>query len=301
MSKQKVSRAADWTVAPMSVHLHVPMPPGVAPPVPLPHVEIPTPMQYPPGKWAHAFTKSVFHKGTTLALDGHDCGVGILHVSVPPLPANLLLALIIPFSSRKMNFSASTVLMDGSATGVSDHLGVPTPMSACAEPISLPVVFPITNSLNTVNVGATVGDLLAGWAGIAVSAVFDSIFEATLGRFFEKKAFDLGMMVVGKFLGFGPDPKGVAKFAAKAAVGLLMGAVNHVRTGKGSYSVGAGNRVYGIKFSVKTDGKGGKTIGVKVWGFGHKSGSEVNFGGHSPSGGHAAEITPVLLPQEKPL
>ena len=104
--------------------------------------------------------------------EGHDVGMLIPDVTIPFV--NQWYAVMWPFSSRKVMFSASTVKMDGVPAGAASILGFP--MMTCGDPMSLPSSFPITNCLNTVIVGLTFKDIMMGWLKISLSLVIDAIF-----------------------------------------------------------------------------------------------------------------------------
>jgi hypothetical protein len=240
VAKQKVTVTTDLCIVPMTVHTYIPLPPGVGAPAFLPHLEIPVPAFWPPGNGAglNKFTSSVFHLGLPIALEGHDCGILIVHVSVPVWPTNAVFVLIIPFSSRKMMFSASTVKMNGTATGTSDLLSVPTPMLACADPVSLPVCFPLTNATNTVCVGMTLGDYIAGYAAILITMAADALTA---------DPFDWGSAIRGKLFGAGD----LKEWVVKTGAGILTGLIKIVATGEGSFDIGVGNPLGGVKITVK--------------------------------------------------
>jgi hypothetical protein len=117
-------------------------------------------------------TTKVTHKDMRIVLDGHDCGVMIPDVTIPPV--NAYYPLIWPFSSRKIAFSASLVQMEGTATGCADMAaGLPLPMMTCGNPISAPTAIVLSNVLNTVVVGMTPWDVFFGYAGIVASILVD--------------------------------------------------------------------------------------------------------------------------------
>lgn len=235
MSKQKVSITNDVALVPWSFHMFIPVPPAVAPPVILSHLEMPVTIHWPPGHGLgqNKLTSTVFHRGKTIAKSGHDCGTMIPHVSVPPAPVNLLLATIIPFSSRKMMFDASTVKMDGDPVGTSDLLAIPTPMVFCAAPVGIPGCFPITNVTNTVNVGMTVGDFVAGAANIGFSMAADIVS--------------------------GHLPPGISDLVGvgiKTFASIATGVTKMAFTGEGKAEIGIGTPWFGGKLEVGVDKKG---------------------------------------------
>lgn len=116
--------------------------------------------------------KPVTHKGMWIALDGHDCGMMIPDVTIPPV--NLWYPMMWPFSSRKPSFAASTVKMNGTAVACAQMIGLPPlPMMTCGEPVSVPVCWSALSVTNTVQVGMTFLDLIIGIIGIVASVVTD--------------------------------------------------------------------------------------------------------------------------------
>lgn len=186
----KVSISSDWTtqllgVPTLTTHDYFgPLPPA---PVPAPmmfviHVDIPVPMFWPPGMalGQNKLAAKVLHKGLPVIQDGHDCGALIIHVPTmlppPTQMANALLLLIIPFSGRKTNFSASTVVSQGKATATAIMLDwPPTPMTSCFDPISPPTSTAFSYG-NTVVIQLTMADLIIGWITIAAVMVVEGIF-----------------------------------------------------------------------------------------------------------------------------
>ncbi len=97
-----------------------------------------------------ALSTTVFINNMAAANQFHDIKNLIPHI--PPGP-NVLVAIIIPFSSSKVMLGASTVLVGNKPIGVG-----PAPILNCADPLSMPTgaVIPITN----VFAGVTLADLL---------------------------------------------------------------------------------------------------------------------------------------------
>lgn len=259
----------------------VPPSPVPTPPGPVPHIEIPTTAFWPPGNLVgqNKFSTTVRHQWKTIALEGHDCGIMIVHVSIPPFPINLLLALIIPFSSRKMMFSASTVKINGTATGTSDLLSIPTPMMTCMEPISLPTSFPHTNAFNTVNVGMTWQDFVAGYAAIAISMAADALTAGPGGG--KMDWFDA---IAGKFFGAGS----LKEWGIKTAAGIATGLIKIGLTGEGSFDIGVGSPFLGGKYTVgcKTDEKG-----ERHWSFGPSGNAGPFQGSETTEDGKTSKTT----------
>jgi hypothetical protein len=120
-------------------------------------------------------SKPVYHKRQWIVLDGHDQGMLIPDVTIPFV--NVYYAIMWPLSSRKILFSASTVKMNGTATGCTQLIGLPPlPMMTCGNPISAPTAFSMINFTNTVVVGMTLGDLLIGLLSAAISMALDYVF-----------------------------------------------------------------------------------------------------------------------------
>ena len=214
-------------IPPITMHEYMPPPPQ--PPVPpfVPAFETPTPVMWGPGfaLQQNKLSTTVTHKFQFIMLDGHDCGYMIPHVTIPA--NNLKLMLIIPFSSRKALFAASTVRANGTGIGCAQLLPNPWPMNACASPTGIPCAYPVTNVANNVTAGMTPGDVLAGIVVFAISAIFDIVtYEpSSLGKLLKDS------------LGF-PDPK-------KIALGVVLGAAKIFITGEGSISVGVGSSYAG--------------------------------------------------------
>jgi len=108
-----------------------------------------------------------------MVLDGHDVGMLIPDLTIPL--ANQWYAVMWPFSSRKVMFSASTVKLDGTPAGCAGIVEG-FPMMTCGDPVALPSSFPITNCLNTVIVGLTFKDIMMGLLEISLSLVIDAAF-----------------------------------------------------------------------------------------------------------------------------
>jgi hypothetical protein len=120
------------------------------------------------------FTSTVLHKGGFVMLEGHDHGPLIPDVTIPP--TNLWYAKMWPLSKREVKFSASTVKMNRKAAGCYT-IWPPFVSICCGEPISIPFGYSVICPLNTVRVGMTWGDILAGALSIVVSVVLDIIFN----------------------------------------------------------------------------------------------------------------------------
>ena len=158
-----------------SCHNHlVLMPPGVPVPKPLGlSIEMASVMAHPPGlvTGAHEFTSTVYHNHVWFALEGHDLGPVIMHVSVEP-SIDLLMPMHILKASRKAKFKAGEVKANGKpvacCTMIVDAPAV-TPMMACGD-VPMPVCGTGTALLgSSLIVGMHWIDMAMGWADIAVS------------------------------------------------------------------------------------------------------------------------------------
>ena len=214
-------------------------------------IEAPVNAWWPPGYalGANKFTTSVFHGGMQICLEGHDCGNFIPHLQIAPAPNNLLTLLHIPLSSRKANFSASTVLMDGAPTGCMTMIAwPPTPMTYCSEPIRMPLADAPTSHLNSVEVGMTWGDWLAGAIGIAAGMLLDYVlfrraggtrgFGQSAGKYIAKsKAGQSTSQLLSSSLIGSLKPSFGMNWALKQGVNNLVGAAKIGLTGRGSLGI----------------------------------------------------------------
>lgn len=236
MADQRVSTTQSFILAPPTLHSFTPpATSGV-------HVEMPTPAYYPPGIATHKFAGTVFHYGLPIALEGHDHGNYIPHANAPPWPPNPLLLLIIPFSSRKMMFSASTVKMNGTPAGC-NNLWPPTPGFLCGDPCGMPYKFPVNNLGNTALVGMTGGDYLAGCITIGATMAIDIATGGGPTKYADELAGKLGI------------PTGL-DWVKKTGVGIATGLIKIALTGEGSFDIGVGSDKGGLKVSVKRKKRG---------------------------------------------
>jgi len=116
----------------------------------------------------------VNHLYQPIVLSGHNCGPMIPDVTLP-VPSNQWYPVMWPLSERKITFSASTVKMNGKATGCAQTFGIPPiPMMTCGEPVSAPTARMMAPQLvNSVTVGLTWADLAKGLVSIAASMAID--------------------------------------------------------------------------------------------------------------------------------
>jgi hypothetical protein len=196
-------------------------------------------------------TTTVFHKMMPLALDGHNCGYMIPHVTIPPAPFNTLLTFQILLSSRKMAFSSSTV--KANTAQVACSLMVFLPMMCCANPVTLPTGTAITNIANNVQVGLTWMDVLAGWINIAITMFTDRLLRSKKGpevpKLDTKSLFEKFVMPL--------TAKNWTNLAKKTVVSLATGATRLLLTKEGSLSVKVGSDYanVGLSFAKTKDGQ----------------------------------------------
>lgn len=206
--------------------------PPLSPPNPThPHFEIPTPMMWPPGHalGKNKFTSDVLHQHLPFALEGHDVGPCIGHVSIPP--DNPLLIPTFLGSSRKVNFTAGEVRANGKGVACCYLLPIPfpripSPMSVCGKPVSLPSagtgIAPLIHSLI---VGQHWIDVLADAAALATSMCVQFLMSRGAQSSPSNdwnKAFEDG---VRDFLIGGDPSDGVGKAFRGAAPGMAGGLV----------------------------------------------------------------------------
>lgn len=246
-----------------ATHDFIPLPPAPPVPPPLPAsplslaacaIESPVNAWWPPGAalGSNKFTTSVFHRHMAICLDGHDCGKFIPHVQVAPAPNNTLTLLHIPLSSRKCNFSASTVRMNGKPTACMTAIAwPPTPMTYCSNPMSMPLADAPTAHLNSVVVGMTLGDWLAGAIAIAAGMILEyAMFKAGGGtRGFGQSAgkmiaqsrggASVASLIAPKLIGSLLPANRTAwiNWGIKQGVGVATGLTRIALTGEGSVSV----------------------------------------------------------------
>jgi hypothetical protein len=205
-------------------------------PLPIPfHYELPERAFWAEGAGTHAFTSTVLHRGLRIAQEDHDLGTWLPHIPFAVL--NLIVPLEMMNSSRKMMFAASTVKMNGTPTGCSNTWS--TPMLACSLILPMPA-YP-DNDGNTVLVGMTAGDFIAGWAAVAIAAVVElatfvlSIVGAP--EISDENATKPVLEFVAGELGI---PGGEASDFIKPAAAALSGAYKILNTGEGEIELGLG-------------------------------------------------------------
>ena len=157
--------------------------PPLPPPAPTISIEMIATMMHPPGYvlGQNKLTTTVKHKKMAVVQDGHNCGVFIQDITIPPVNAWYLV--MWPLSSRKTAFCASTVRMNKKPVACTG-LWPPLPMVTCGEPIKTPTAFSLGSLSNTVTAGMTLSDLLSGAVAIYACMAVDAI----AARFLEVKA-----------------------------------------------------------------------------------------------------------------
>jgi hypothetical protein len=130
-----------------------------------------------PGKTVETATSYGMSRGT-------DMGPLIPHYNViPPAPPNLLLPVIILFSGSKSHFGASTVLFEQGQAAFAVAVKVNFNLN-CAGPTMPPLPSGLVIAEpQTVEVGVTVGDMIAGFLHMAV----DLLIQFGLNRLFGGK------------------------------------------------------------------------------------------------------------------
>lgn len=266
-----------------ATHDFIPLPPFPPVPPPMPAaplslaacaIEIPVPAWWPPGYalGANKFTTTVFHSTLAICLDGHDCGKFIVHIQVTPAMNNTLSITQTALSSRKANFCASKVKANGKAIACMTMIAwPPTPMTYCANPISMPLADAVSAYCNTVAVGMTFADWFAGVFAIVAGMILDHLmfksgggtkaFGQAAGKMIAKSAAgkSVASLLASKFIGT-LFPKW-GSWAIKSAVGALTGLVRILATGDGTISVSLpiGGPFLGAKASASIGLKDGKT------------------------------------------
>ncbi len=250
----------------MTAHAYLgPTPPALPPPLSVPMgmaTEIPVPMFWPPGMGMgqNKLTTTVVHKGLSIVQAGHDCGTLIVHVQIIPGPLNTLTLLHIPFSGRKVNFSASTVLSQGKPTACCTMISwPPAPMTVCMDPVSPPLSSAPTSHLNTVVVGMTWGDIILGWGTIAVSMILDYVLsklggpEPPLGDALNALWGAFGKKLLGSALGGGSPGEWAAKQGLAVATGVAQLFLTDAPT---DVKISVGSPFFGFETGVTRDANG---------------------------------------------
>ena len=222
-------------------------PPPIPAPVPAPSVEMVATFLWTLGfvmnqnKFSNG-AKPVTHKGLWVALDGHDSGMMIPDVTIPPAP-NTWYPISWTFSSRKPMLAASTVKMNGTAVACAQWIApIPIPMMTCGEPISAPVCWSAINVLNTLKVGVTWADIGAAVVNVIISVATDLLFNhlgnganSPLGRTFARLGVagdTVGRQFVQNLI--------TNSLKGLSPVAILGGFIPSAMTGNPSTSIGIG-------------------------------------------------------------
>lgn len=261
MTKATIQRdiCINMVVPATATHDFIPLPPFPPVPPPLPAaplslaacaIESPVNAWWPPGYalGSNKFSTTVFHSGMGICIDGHDCGKFIPHVQVAPAPNNMLTLIQIPLSSRKCNFTASTVKLNGKSTACMLMISwPPSPMTYCSNPMSMPLASAPTAHLNTLTVGMTFGDWFAGVFAIAAGMILEWVLFKRSGG---TKGFGRGagkaiaqsragrtvtQLVADQFAA--ATSKNLFKWAAGQGVAVATGAVRIAATGEGTIGI----------------------------------------------------------------
>ncbi len=186
----------------LAVTIHDSSPPA-APPV-LPHVE---------GSmlgYSFVFAKlapRVLVESSCAVQQGHDCGLGIPHVPIPPLPPNPMLVKTIAASSCKAMFGSARVLVQGRP--VAAYSPVIANLLACADPMSLAVGEVPTALLGrTVRVGLTPGDLARGQSDVKIDQLLSVGLRAAFRAVAKGSVDAIGRRIVASWARwrFTPEP-----------------------------------------------------------------------------------------------
>jgi len=312
-----VSISIDFSVGALTHNML--MPPAVPTPVPVPSIEMICTIFWPPGYAVNQnkLTTKETHKGMNFGLDGHDCGMLIPDVTIPP--ANLFYAIMWPFSSRKYIFAASAVKAEGTAVGCATLY---LPLLTCGDPIGAPTTVVMLNLfINNTKVNLTLGDFLAGLLKAAVSMLLDFAFskipgvggsagplgltraalkesmskarDAVASRVLKEGLSTLGGEAVKKFFGWG---------IAKGALGSLAGfGIDVTRREVGdnqnvnpTVKVAAGNHFFGEEVNYSYDG--GVGVGANVPGYSRSYASGTGAVGENPPPAHSGSAFGESVP-----
>lgn len=281
--------------------MHQCIPPPPAPPFFQPSFEMFATQAWTFGlPFANKLTKRTLVNSVPIALAGHDIGPLIPDLTPGcPLPANL--ALMWPFSSRKIMFSSSVSTAEGTPIGCAETLLVPFPMMTCGDPVSAPVILHMTNCINTVKVGMTPGDILLGVSAILISVGTDLLYfglgkarearqaarQATQGAAGKVQASVQRQVLEGlrgKILPwYGDGGLNAAKTAVSAATGFMINAAQGNNTGSIELvNLGPGGSIT-VGYSDEIDAESGESRGLTAEG--GVIGAILGSGGDSGGGG----------------
>ncbi len=223
-------------------------PPAIPAPVPTPSVEMVAPFL-----WIYGFAmnqnkfsngaKPVTCKGTWVVLDGHECGMLIPDITIPPAP-NVLVPLYWLFSSRKPIMAASTVKMNGTPVACAQLLGLPPiPMMTCGDPVGAPTTLSPINLLNRCAVGITWLDILVAVINVAASMAIDYI-ASDRTRVGDRIAKELERRIASEFL------RNVVTNNAKGLLTSMVGFATSGITGNATFSASIGMPFLGAGISI---------------------------------------------------
>lgn len=272
------SRAFDLSYG---VWMHQCIPPPPAPPFFQPSIEMVATQMWTFGlPFANKLSTQTLVNSVPICLAGHDIGPLIPDITPGcPLPANL--AIMWPFSSRKIMFASSVTLVENQGVGCAETLLVPFPMMTCGDPVSAPVIVYMTNCINTVKVGMTPGDILLGVGTILISVGIDLLFfglssaraarqaarqaasevaEEVVERTIQREVLE-GLR--GKILPwYGDGGLNAAKVALSSATGFLINAAQGNNTGDVELAnLGPGGSIK-VGYSDQTDPNTGEATGA---------------------------------------
>ncbi|MBX3249453.1 MAG: hypothetical protein KF901_19915 [Myxococcales bacterium] len=125
------------------------------------------------GMTSHKMSRCVRHRHMRIVLDGHDVGMMLGHVSLPPV--NVLTPSQIIGSARKAFLSARKVQIDGKPVASCEI------MMACANPTSMPAAMSVLRCTNTVVFGMDWVDYVRG----ILLAVGQALIELGVSKLFE--------------------------------------------------------------------------------------------------------------------
>jgi hypothetical protein len=150
--------------------IHNALYPPVVVPAPVPHVSMDTLLGLTLGA---KFTTTVIGPfGFQFIQQGNDSGQIVSHIAIPP--PSVLVPVVIIFGSSKPMFTASTVKMQGKPVAACMFPYAPVSMNqACNDPCAFPsdiVICP-----NSVMVGLSFGDIIAGVINIAVDTIITRV------------------------------------------------------------------------------------------------------------------------------
>jgi hypothetical protein len=270
----KVNIAIDATVGLLTHNLLLPPPVPPPPKLPIvPSIEMITTQMWTAGYLTgqNKFTTTVKHLALPIIQEGHDIGMLIPDVTIPPV--NLWYAVMWPLSSRKVMFMSSLVIMNKKAAGCASVVP-PFPMMTCGDPISAPTALPVTSWMHTVSVGLTWMDIFKGIGAIVFSMALDYIFDKIGGGGGSGPSSAWGAVgqgILGKLVP--TDGKALAKLMLSGLSGVLFPSPTD-----------------GPKYEVKVGMPGVLEVGVAA--SGRETGVGVNaFGGQDNRGGFGASGT----------